>query len=144
MGRLQDCEFFRNIRETIRTGRQIGDSVPQPVVVRELGGRCVWINPAFYRQFGYTLHDLQERQYTDLWGADYALIEQRTDDALARVGEGPQIFSHQIIHPLTGAPATCQLVGAFLRDGAHTYRVSLYLRIEETIRRKALIGQRIL
>lgn len=117
-----------SIIETLRQRRQVGPAISAPLVIHELGGECAYLNPAFFRRFGYSLHDLQTRSFETLWGASIRLAKE-TETVLIKSGK-PQLFAHRFIDPVGRLPSVIHHIDWLIQDGPRRYRVTLAVDVQ--------------
>lgn len=117
-----------SIIETLRQCRQVGPAIPAPLVIHEIGGDCAYLNPAFFRRFGYNLHDLRTRRFADLWGTSFRLVRE-TEQILLKT-ESPQLFAHRFLDPLGALPSIVHHLDWLIRDGPASFRVTLVVDVQ--------------
>ena len=117
--------------ETLRQGRQVGPAISAALVIHEIGGDCAYLNPAFFRRFGYTMHDLRTRPFRSLWGAPFRLVKET--EAMLLTNGAPQFFAHRFIDPVARLPSLIHHIDWLVHDGPRLYRVTLAVDIQADV-----------
>lgn len=120
-------QLHLDLINTVRFGRQAGANLPQPLVIREIGRNYVWINPAFFQRFGYSLADLQSHSFQDLWGVSPQL--QVESDGFLLESNAPQVFAHRIIDPSSAKTVIHKSIDWMIQEAGRLYRSSMTLAI---------------
>ena len=97
----------------------------------EVGKSYTHINPAFFREFGFNLHQLQHTPFEGVWGISPGGVIHKINNAIERTGS-PQVVSADFFHNKHKEWQKLRTIAWHERQGGKLFRHTVFVSHAES------------